>query len=135
MEALRISPSNAGTINQLALLLIEQGDESKRQRALEFAGISSRLNNEDPDVQITLAWVLHQLGRPAEADQAFRAGLQLGANRLSPDSSFLFAKWLVDRKQQDAATQILKDALDAEVPGIFVNRQEAQVLLETLEKS
>jgi tetratricopeptide (TPR) repeat protein len=134
MEALRISPANVDTINQLALLLIEQGDQSKRQRALEFAGISSRLNNESADAQITLAWVLYQLGRTAEAEQAFRNGLQLGTNRLSPDSSFLVAKLLVDQKREEAAIQVLKGALEMETPGIFVNRQEAQVLLDTLEK-
>jgi tetratricopeptide (TPR) repeat protein len=133
MEALRISPANGDTINQLALLLIEQGDQSKRQRALEFAGISSRLNNDSADAQVTLAWVLYQLGRANEAEQALRNGLQLGS--LSPDSSFLVAKVLVDQNRADAARQILKGALDAETPGIFVNRQEAQALLETLEKS
>ncbi|MEX2309538.1 MAG: tetratricopeptide repeat protein [Pirellulales bacterium] len=132
MEALRISPANGDTINQLALLLIEQGDQAKRQRALEFAGISSRLNNESADAQVTLAWVLYQLGRAAEAEQALRNGLQLGS--LSPDSSFLVAKVLVDQNRADAAKQILKGALDTETPGIFVNRQEAQALLETLEK-
>jgi tetratricopeptide (TPR) repeat protein len=132
MEALRISPANGDTINQLALLLIEQGDQAKRQRALEFAGISSRLNNDSADAQVTLAWVLYQLGRGNEAEQALRSGLQLGS--LSPDSSFLVAKLLVDQNRSDAARQILKGALDAETPGIFVNRQEAQALLETLEK-
>ena len=131
-KALGISPANGDTLNQLALLLIEQGDQSKRQRALEFAGISSRLNNESADAQITLAWVLYQLGRANEAEQALRTGLQLGS--LSPDSSFLVAKLLVDQKRADAAKQILKGALDLESPGIFVNRQEAQALLDTLDK-
>jgi Tfp pilus assembly protein PilF len=132
MEALRISPANGDTINQLAQLLIEQGDQAKRQRALEFAGISSRLNNESADAQVTLAWVLYQLGRANEAEQALRNGLQLGS--LSPDSSFLVAKLLVDQNRADAAKQILKGALEAETPGIFVNRQEAQALLDTLDK-
>ena len=132
MEALRISPANGDTLNQLALLLIEQADQSKRQRALEFAGISSRLNNESADAQVTLAWVLYQLGRAAEAEQALRSALQLG--NLSPDSSFLVAKILVEQNRAEPAKQILKQALDAETAGIFVNRQEAQALLETLEK-
>jgi hypothetical protein len=76
--------------------------------------------------------VLYQLKRPAEAEQALRNGLQLGS--LSPDSSFLVAKLLVDQKREDAAKQILKGALETETPGIFVNRQEAQVLLDSLER-
>jgi tetratricopeptide (TPR) repeat protein len=133
VEALRISPANADTINQLALLLIEQSDQSKRQRALEFASISSRLNPESADAQVTLAWVFYQLGQAAQAEQALRSGMQLG--NLSPDSSFLVAKILVDQNRADAAKQVLQTALEAETQGIFVNRQEAQALLETLGRS
>ncbi len=130
MEALRISPANGDTINQLALLLIEQNDPSKRQRALEFAGISARLNNDSADAHLTFAWVLYQLGRVAEADQELRTALQLG--NLSPDSNYLVARVLVDQKRGDTAKQILKGALDAETPGIFVYRTEAQSLLDSL---
>ncbi len=130
-KALGISPANGDTLNQLALLLIEQGDQAKRQRALEFAGISSRLNSESSDAQITLAWVYYQLGRAADAEQALRAGLQLG--NLSPDSSFLVAKILVDQNKAEAAKQVLKSALETETPGIFVNKQEAQALYDSLE--
>jgi tetratricopeptide (TPR) repeat protein len=130
MEALRISPANAGTINQLALLLIEQSDQDKRQRALEFAAINARINNESADAQVTYAWVLYQLGRFAEAQQALQLGLQLG-NR-SPDSNYLLARILVDRKQTDAAKQVLQEALEADTPGIFVYRNDAQALLDSL---
>jgi tetratricopeptide (TPR) repeat protein len=129
MEALRISPANGDTLNQLALLLIEQADPVKRQRALEFAGISSRLNNESADAQVTLAWVLYQLGRAAEAEQALRSALQL--SNLSPDSRFLVAKMLAERNRA-AAEQILREALEMETPGIFVNRAEAKTLLDSL---
>jgi tetratricopeptide (TPR) repeat protein len=129
MQAVRLSPANGDTLNQLALLLIEQADPPKRQRALEFAGISSRLNNQSADAQITFAWVLYQLGRTAEAEQALREGIQLG--NYSPDSRFLVAKMLAERNRT-AAEQLLREALDAQTAGIFVNRQEAQALLDSL---
>ncbi|MCI0333291.1 MAG: tetratricopeptide repeat protein [Planctomycetes bacterium] len=129
MEALRISPANADTLNQLALLLIDQAEPAKRQRALEFAGISSRLNNQSADAQVTFAWVLFQHGRNADAEQALREAIQLG--NLSPDSRYLVAKMLADRNQA-AAKQILQEALDAETGVIFVNRQEAKALLDSL---
>ncbi len=129
MEALRISPANGDTLNQLALLLVDQADPVKRQRALEFAGISSRLNNDSADAQVTLAWVLYQLGRGAEAEQALRAALQL--SNLSPDSRFLVAKMLAERNRA-AAEQILREALEMETAGIFVNRTEAKALLDSL---
>jgi tetratricopeptide (TPR) repeat protein len=129
MEALRISPANGDTLNQLALLLIDQADPGKRQRALEFAGISSRLNNESADAQVTFAWVLYQLGRAAEAEQALRTALQL--SNLSPDSRFLVAKMLAERNRA-AAEQILREALEMETAGISVNRSEAKALLDSL---
>jgi len=129
MEALRISPANTDTLNQLALLLIDQADPTKRQRALEFAGISSRLNNESADAQVTLAWVLFQLTRTAEAEQALRNGIQLG--NLSPDSRYLVAKMLADRNPT-AAKQILQEALENDSGLIFVNRVEAEALLKSM---
>lgn len=130
MEALRISPANTDTLNQLALLLIDQADPGKRQRALEFAGINSRLNNESADAQVTLAWVLYQLNRNAEAEQALRNGIQMGSN-LSPDSRYLVAKMLTDRNPT-AAKQLLQEALDNDNGLIFVNRQEAKAMLDSM---
>jgi|tagenome__1003787_1003787.scaffolds.fasta_scaffold20911188_1 tetratricopeptide (TPR) repeat protein len=130
VEALGIAPANSDVINQLALLLIGQADQSKRERALQFAGMSSQLNSQSADAQITLAWVLYQLGRVVDAEAALRNGLQLG--NLSPDSSYLVAKILAEQNKAEPAKQILKSALDTESPGIFIFRQEAQNLLASL---
>jgi tetratricopeptide (TPR) repeat protein len=130
MEALRISPANTDTLNQLALLLIDQADPAKQQRALEFAGINSRLNNESADAQVTLAWVLYQLRRNADAEQALRNGIQLSGN-LSPDSRYLVAKMLTDRNPT-MAKQLLQQALENETGLIFVNRQEAKAMLDSM---
>lgn len=129
MEALRISPANADTLNQLALMLIEQPEPAKRQRAFEFAGISSRLNQESADAQVTLAWVLFQLGRTGDADQALRSALQLG--NLGQDSKFLVAKMLAQQNPA-AAKQLLQQALETDTNAIFVNRAEAKTLLDSL---
>ncbi len=130
VEALGIAPANADVINQLALLLIEQGDQAKRDRALQFASMSAQLNSQSADAQITLAWVLYQLARTGDAEAALRSGLQLGS--LSPDSSYLVAKILVEQNRAETAKQILKSALDNESPGIFVYRKDAQALLDSL---
>jgi tetratricopeptide (TPR) repeat protein len=133
VEALGIAPANGDVINQLALLLIEQADQSKRDRALQFAGMSSQLNSQNADAQITLAWVLYQLGRVADAEQALRNGLNLGSP--SPDSTYLVARILKDQNKADAAKQLLKGAIDQESPGIFVYRQDAQALLDGLNQN
>ncbi|HJQ80748.1 MAG TPA: tetratricopeptide repeat protein [Lacipirellulaceae bacterium] len=132
MEALRIAPGEANTINQLALLLIEQSDEEKRNRALQFALISSRMNAQSPDAQVTLGWVLYQLGRTGDADAALKNAQQLGA--FSPDSNYLLAKILVAQNRANDAKPFLREALQAENIALFVHRQDAQALFETINK-
>ena len=130
IEALGIAPANGDVINQLALLLIEQSDQAKRNRALQFASMSAQLNAQSPDAQITLAWVLYQLARTTEAEAALRNGLQL--SNPSPDSSYLVAKILVEQNRADAAKQLLTAALESDSPGIFIYRNDAKALLGTL---
>jgi tetratricopeptide (TPR) repeat protein len=132
MEALRIAPGEANTINQLALLLIEQSDEEKRNRALQFALISSRMNAQSPDAQVTLGWVLYQLGRTGDADAALKNAQQLGA--FSPDSNYLLAKILVAQNRANDAKPFLREALEAENVSLFIHRQDAQALFETINK-
>ncbi len=132
VEALGIAPANGDVINQLALLLIDQADQGKRDRALQFAGMSAQLNNQSADAQITLAWVLYQLGRVVDAEQALRSGLSLG--NPSPDSSYLVAKILMDQNKTEPAKQLLKAALETESPGIFIYRADAQAAYDKLEK-
>ena len=88
------------------------------------------MNAKVPDAQITLAWVLYQLARTAEAEAALRAGLQL--SNPSPDSSYLVAKILVEQNRAEAAKQLLTAALDSDSPGIFIYRDDAKALLGTL---
>ena len=130
VQAWGMSPANVDVTNQLALLLIDQPDQSKRERAVQFAEISARLNSQSADALVTLAWVYYQMGRVGDADAALRSAQQLG--NISPDSSYLFAKIFVDQKRPEPAKLLLQDALNEKNQGIFVNRQEAQALLETL---
>jgi tetratricopeptide (TPR) repeat protein len=133
VQAWGISPANLDVLNQLALLLIEQQDQAKRERALQFAGISSQLSSQNGDAQMTLAWVLYQLGRMNEANTALQNAVRLG--NLTPDSRYLIARILIDTKREDQAKQILQEALDGDYQGIFINRQAAQALLDTINKS
>lgn len=132
VEALGVAPANGDVINQLALLLVEQADQGKRDRAVQFATMSAQLNNQSADAQITLAYVLYLLGRQADAEQALRNGLQLG--NLSPDSSYLVARILHEQNRPDTAKQILTSALENDVPGIFVYRNEAQALKDSIKQ-
>jgi tetratricopeptide (TPR) repeat protein len=132
VEALGIAPAHGQVINQLALLLIEQPTQEKKDRAAQFAGMSAQLNQQSADAQITLAWVLFQLDRVTDARNALNTGLNLGTP--SPDSDYLVARMLVAGGNIDDAKRFLKTALETDTPSIFVYRQEAQELQNKLNK-
>jgi Tfp pilus assembly protein PilF len=132
VSALGMSPAHSGVINQLALLLVN-GDDKDKNRALQFAGMNARINNQSADAHITLSWVYFKLGNAAQASESLKTGLQQGA--LNQDSSFLVASMLSEQQapeQKAAAKRLLSDALTAESPGIFIHRKEAQELLKKL---
>jgi predicted Zn-dependent protease len=133
VEALGIAPANSDVINQLALLLVEQPGQEKHERAFQFARMNAQINNQNSDAQITLAWVLYQLGQLADAQAALQQGLNLGSP--SPDSSYLVARILIDQNKAEPAKQLLKGALEQESPGIFIYRQDAQAAYDKLSKS
>jgi len=130
VDALRLAPSNSGVINQLALLLIDQPDEDKRKRALDFAQINATLRPESSEANITLSWVLYKLGRTHDANEVFKKGVQMGG--LTADSSYLVAQMLVDQGQKEVAKQILERALDNSEGTLFIMRSEAEQLKGTL---
>jgi tetratricopeptide (TPR) repeat protein len=130
VAALRLSPSNAAVINQLALLLIDQPDEDKRQRAGEFARINAMLQPNSAEANITLAWVLYQLGNTRDAEAALRKGL--AARNLSPDSNYLVAKILAEQNRPDVAKQFLASALENPGGTLSVLRADAEALKSQL---
>jgi Tfp pilus assembly protein PilF len=131
VAALRLSPSNAAVINQLALLLVEQPDESKRQRAVEFARINAMLQPNSGESNITLAWVLYQIGNTRDAEAALRKGLS--ARNLSPDSNYLVAKILSEQNRPDVAKQFIAAALEDSGAALSVLREDAVALKKKLE--
>lgn len=128
-QTLALAPGNRDANNQLALLLIGNTSEEDKARAEQIARINQQLNQNNADVNITLAWVLRQRGRGAEANQAFQNGLRLGT--LSADSTLIVAKLLAEQNRKDMALQLLENSLKEE-QGIFVNRTEAEALIESL---
>ena len=129
MRSLALSPMNREVLNQLALTLLESDADGAKSRAQQFAQLNQQLNPNNPDINITLAWVLFQNGDSRNATSALRQGLQGGA--LSPSGSFLLAKVLLVRDDKANAKRLLESALKSD-QGIFVERKEAEKLLGTL---
>jgi hypothetical protein len=97
---------------------------------LQFALINSRLNAESPDTQVTLAWILYQLGKGREAEAALVKASQLGTP--SQDSNYLVGKIFAEQNRPEQAKQVLKMAMEMNAPGIFIYRKEADALLKSL---
>jgi len=122
------SPLNFLAINQLALVLIEEGNEPASRRALEFAELNSRLNPNKTEATATLGWIHYRMGHSAEAERAFGAVMNTGS--LHAEAAYFLANLLRDQGRTDQATGLLDSALSSERP--FVYRREAQDLLTKL---
>lgn len=122
------SPADAWIRNQLALVLAEATDASKRKRALELAELSVRQNPKGADALATLGTVYYRLGRLEEAERVLQA--VVGSGQANSDTAFILAHVRADRGQTDAAAPLLKMALNAS--GLFINRKDAQQWLDRL---
>ncbi len=122
------SPGNFAASNNLALALIEQDDENKRRRALEYATANARQNPRSTEALSTYGWVQYKLGNIDEADRVLQAATKTGA--LSPDTAYYLAVVAAQKGRKDQAVQLLGAAMKATQP--FSQRQEAEVLLKQL---
>jgi tetratricopeptide (TPR) repeat protein len=130
------SPGAFATSNNLALVLIESKDEDKKARAIEFAQMNFQrfpLNGNSQErfeAATTFGWVLYQLGRLNEAEQALQAAAQSG--NLSPDAAYYIARIWFEKQKLEEAQKLLETALEPDVP--MVHRKAAVQLLDTLKK-
>lgn len=133
-QAHLLSPSNFSAMNNLALSMIEQLDDDKRQRAFEYAQVNARVFSDlnQPNAReaaVTAAWILFKLGREAEAELALQKLNRLwGA--VTPQSAYFAAVIYQARGKQDVALQILTPALRPRA--VFPERQQADELLARL---
>jgi tetratricopeptide (TPR) repeat protein len=132
-KAIGVDPANAGATNLLALLLIESTADSDREKALRYAQINAERFANSAQAQVTLAWVLYQLGRNAEGDAALGRGAQAG--QLSADSAYLVARILVQKGRKDQARGALEAMLKQIGAGTFMYRKEAEALLKELQSA
>jgi Tfp pilus assembly protein PilF len=124
------SPGNFPASNFFALALIEQNDESKRRRALEFAENNVRQYPKSAEAAATLGWVLYKLGRLEDADRALQAALSSG--NITPDTAYYAAVVAKERGRKEEAKRLLTAALKSTNP--FTMKQDAAALLEQLNK-
>jgi tetratricopeptide (TPR) repeat protein len=124
LDALAITPTSQDVLNQLALTLADTDDETKKQRALQFAQVAATLYPQNNESAVTLGWALYRLARLPEAERAIQNATKLGP--LNPDSSYLISRILFEQNKLEDAARILDSVVENE--GIFVHRNQAEQL-------
>jgi tetratricopeptide (TPR) repeat protein len=133
-QAVTQAPANIEASNQLALVLVEQDDKDKKDRALQIAELNLRATTQgdraNPEILATYAWVLYKLGRTNEAEQILSK--VMGGGQISPDTAYYVGKMLQDRGKTSDAIKILESAVGS--PNPFAQRQASTELLAQLRK-
>jgi len=132
-KAVLLKPNLFAPTNNLALALVEQNSEDKKQRALEYAETNAQKyqkTNQASEAYSTYGWVLYKLDRLDDAEKALRASISGG--QFSLDTAYYLGRVLAKRGRDKDAIQFLESAL--KTPGPFAYREDAKRLLEELKK-
>lgn len=124
----RDQPANFQASNQLAHVLVEQDDDTKKQRALQLAQVNVRQYPQLIEALSTLGWVYFQNGRIDEAEQALAKAMSAG--RSNSDTAYYMARVLAQRGRTEDAKKLLTGALEA--TGRFIHRADASRWLKQL---
>jgi tetratricopeptide (TPR) repeat protein len=129
-EAFIDSPGSFAVSNQLALVLVELQDSSKRNRALALAELNAKAYPQNAEAASTLGWIYYRLNRDADAERVLNAVIRAAA--LTADSAYYVAYIFSDQGRNSEAMQILEQALANPQP--FANRNNATDLLAELKR-
>ena len=133
-QAVLLKPNSFAPTNNLALALVEQGSDEKKQRALEYAEANARQyqkTNQASEAFSTYGWVLYKLDKLDDAEKALRAAIQGGT--FGADTAYYLAKVFSKRGGHTKdAINLLQSALKTNGP--FAYRDDARRLLDELQK-
>jgi tetratricopeptide (TPR) repeat protein len=127
-------PTQGVIVNHLALALIELPDDTSRQRALQFAELSLKLNGNTVESLSTLGWINYRLNRRRDAEQAFAAAMnmpEIAINKtMNSEMAYYLATLAKEQGNFPEAIKMLKEALNTDQP--FAYRKPAEELLAQL---
>lgn len=128
-QAVDRSPTHFEAMNQLALVLSEQDDPAKRNRALELATLNARRYPKSSYATSTLGWVYHNLGRRNEAQRALLVAAAQPPVR--SETLYFLARVLWENGSQDDARKVAKQVkLAIDQPGLIVLRPAIKKWME-----
>ncbi|WP_417851055.1 tetratricopeptide repeat protein [Thalassoglobus sp.] len=122
------APADIEAANQLAAVLAEQDEQSKRQRALQLAEVNFRQLPRSAELRATLGWALFQLERLDLAEQVFQP-LNSGST-ISPDAAYYYGRFLEARQQTEQAGRLYATAMQAQ--GVFIHRADCEQRVKSL---
>jgi tetratricopeptide (TPR) repeat protein len=125
------SPDDFAASNNLAMSLIEQDDEAKTKRALQYAEMNAEKFPKSASAASTLGWVYYRVGRLDDAEKWLRKAATLG--KVSIDTAYFTARLDVARGRKAEAVKLLEDTLK-ESRGLSMFRHESEELLKELKK-
>ena len=133
-RAFLLQPNSFVATNNLALALIEQGSDEKKQRAYAYAENNAQKfqkTNYASDAFSTYGWVLYNLGKYDDAEKALRQAVAGGT--FGADTAYYFARVLDKRGGHTKdAINLLESAL--KTTGPFAYRDDAKALLAEMKK-
>jgi Tfp pilus assembly protein PilF len=131
-EAHLQSPARIDASNNLALALVEQDDEAKKQRALQYAQNNYQQYPKSAETASTYGWVLYRVGGHLDdADKMLRLAASAGIP--GADTAYYIARVAIDKGRPEEAKSLLKAALDSKQP--FPQRDDAEAWLSKLDKA
>ena len=128
-------PRDFNAINQLAMVLLDQeNDSGKQARALQYAQLNALLAQQQQrnttDATVTLAWIYQRRGQTSAAEQLLQQVTGARNQNTRPDSVYFLARMFAERNNKEAAIRFLDSALGTK--GLFLYREQAQALRATL---
>lgn len=127
-ELVAKNPSDFGSSNQLALVLIDQEEPRKKAQGMDIATNNQKLYPNGVEALTTLGWALYRNGLPDRAEQALQSAVRTGQG--SSDCAYYLGMVWVEKSKKDDAKKIFEAALAA--PGTFVHRKDCEEALKKL---
>ena len=124
------APSDFFACNQLALVLVDQSNQSQRSRGVQLAEVNARQYPRVAEALATLGYAYYRTGNIEEALKSLQAAIAPG--QMVADTAYYLALLVNEKEQTDEAIKLLDQALQSK--GLFVYRADAQEMLDRLKK-
>ena len=122
------SPNDFVARNNIALALVEQSDQVKKNKALTYAQTNYKDNTKSPDALSTLGWVCFRRGEFDQAGLALQEAIKAAGGLNNLDTATYWAHILHHSSRDWEAKELLENIIKSEQP--FSMSKEAKELYE-----